>query len=154
MDATQVVTTYLLFSVIGGVAGAAAMVAVMTLIDQGGPPGRNMIDAVGSLLTRNRENARLVGVMLHGAAAVGYALVYTVLLMAFNLTQWPDGLFAGLGLGILHGIVVSLSLVWVIADQHPLAEYRETGPVVFLSHLAGHAVYGAVIGAVVAWSPL
>jgi hypothetical protein len=154
MDPVEVITTYLIVSVVAGVAGALAMTGVMALIGQNGPPGRSMIEAVGSLLTKTRENARLVGVMLHGISAIGYGLVYTILLMALNLTEWPGAFFGGLGLGTFHGIVVSLALVWVIADQHPLEEYRETGPMVFLQHLAGHVAYGAAVGVVVAFTPV
>lgn len=154
MDPVQVITLYVFFSVIAGIAGAIAMTVVMMLIDRSGVPGRNMIVAVGSLLTRTRENARLVGVMLHGIAAIAYGLIYTLLLMALNLSSWPAGLFGGLGLGAFHGIVVSLALVWVIAEQHPLEEYREAGPAVFLEHFAGHVAYGAVVGTVIAFAPL
>jgi len=154
MDPVQVITTYVFFSVIAGIAGAIAMTAVMTLIDRAHPVRRNMIVAVGSLLTRSTANAGLVGVLLHAIAAIGSGLVYTLLLMALNLSSWPAGLFGGLGLGAFHGMVVSLGLVWVIADQHPLEEYRETGPAVFLEHLAGHVAYGGVVGTIIALSPL
>ena len=154
MDPVQVITTYLIVSVMAGIAGGVAMTGVMALVGSSDVPGRSMVNAVGSLLTRSRENARLVGVLLHGISAVGYGLLYTILLMALNLTSWPSALFGGFGLGTFHGIVVSLALVWVIADQHPLEEYRETGPMVFLQHLAGHVAYGVVVGCVVAFAPL
>jgi len=154
MDPVQVITSYVFFSVVAGIAGAIAMLVVMTVIDRAHPDGRNMIVGVGSLLTRTQANARLVGCLLHGIAAIGYGLVYTLLLMALNLSSWPAGLFGGLGIGTFHGMVVSLGLVWVIADQHPLEEYRDTGPAVFLEHLAGHIAYGAVVGTVIAFAPL
>jgi hypothetical protein len=154
MNPVQVVTTYLIVAVIAGMAGGAAMAGTMMVMGRSDGPRRSMIMAVGSLLTRSRENARLVGALLHGISAIGFGLLYTVLLMAFGLTDWPGGLFGGMGLGTFHGMVVSLALVWVIADQHPLEEYRETGPMVFLQHLAGHLAYGVVVGIVVAVSPL
>lgn len=154
MDPVEVIAIYLFFSVVAGIAGAIAMSVVMMLIDRSRVPGRNMIVAVGSLLTHSRENARLVGLLLHGVAAIAYGLIYTILLMALNLASWPGGLFAGLGIGTFHGMVVSLALVWVIAEQHPLEEFREAGPAVFLEHLAGHVAYGAVVGTIIALSPL
>lgn len=154
MDPVEVIATYLLFSVVAGIAGAIVMLLVMKLIDRSPVPGRNMIIAVGSLLTHTRENAGLVGGLLHGIAAIAYGLIYTILLMALNLASWPGGLLGGLGLGAFHGMVVSLALVWVIADQHPLEEFREAGPGVFLQHLAGHVAYGAVVGTIIAASPL
>lgn len=154
MDPVQVIASYVFFSVIAGIAGGIAMTAVMTLIDRSHPNGRNMVIGVGSLLTRSFANARLVGILLHGIAAMAYGLVYTLLLMALNLSSWPAALFGGLGIGTFHGMVVSLGLVWVIADQHPLEEYRETGPAVFLEHLAGHIAYGAVVGTIIGLAPL
>jgi hypothetical protein len=113
-----------------------------------------MVVAVGSLLTRTRENARLVGVILHAISAVAFGMLYTVLLIALQLNEWPGAFFAGVGFGTFHGIVVSLSLVWIVADQHPLEEFRGAGPAVFLQHFAGHVVYGAVVGIVVAFAPV
>ncbi len=154
MDPVEVITTYLVVSVIAGIVGGLAMTAVMALVGRADGARRSMVHAVGSLLTKTRENAQLVGVLLHGAAAIGYGLLYTILLMAFGLTEWPGGLFGGFGLGTFHGIVVSLALVWVIADQHPLPEYRDTGPMVFLQHLAGHIAYGVAVGVVVSFAPV
>ena len=154
MDPAELIAVYLFFSVVAGLAGAVAMTGIMMLIDRSAVPGRNMVMAVGSLLTRSRENAKLVGLLLHGMAAAAYGLIYTVLLMALNLASWPAGLLGGLGLGTFHGMVVALALVWVIAEQHPLEEYRDAGPAVFLEHLAGHMVYGAVVGTIIAFSPL
>lgn len=154
MDPIGLLTRYLLTSIAGGLAGATLMSLVMTLIDRSGIPGRHMVVALGSLLTGSKENARLVGGLLHAAAAVIYGLAYTWLLLVLNLHTWPSALFGGLGLGVFHGIVVSLTLVWIVADQHPLPEYRETGPLVFLEHFAGHVVFGGTVGLVVAFAPL
>lgn len=154
MDPVQIIASYVFYSVIAGIAGAIAMTAVMAVIDRNHPDGRNMVDAVGSLLTRTLANARLVGVMLHGIAAIAYGLLYTLLLMAVNLSSWPAAILGGLGIGTFHGMVVSLGLVWVIADRHPLEEFRDTGPAVFLGHVAGHIAYGGVVGLVVGLAPL
>jgi hypothetical protein len=55
---------------------------------------------------------------------------------------------------VLHGIIVSLMLVWVVADQHPLEEFKEADLLVGLGHFAGHVAYGAVVGLIVGLSPL
>ncbi len=60
----------------------------------------------------------------------------------------------GLGLGMLHGLLVSLMLVWVVADHHPLEEFKEADLLVGLSHFAGHVAYGAVVGLTVGFAPL
>jgi len=44
---------------------------------------------------------------------------------------------------------VSLMLVWVVSEQHPLEEFREADLAIGLSHFAGHVAFGGVIGMVV-----
>ena len=66
----------------------------------------------------------------------------------------PALVLVGLGVGVLHGIVVSLMLVWIVADRHPLEEFKEADLLVGLSHFAGHAAYGAMVGLVVGLMPL
>jgi uncharacterized membrane protein YagU involved in acid resistance len=126
----------------------------MAAIARAGLGRGDMIVALGSLLTRTRDNARRVGLVIHITAAVGFALVYTLLLVTLGYTHLPMSLMVGLGVGILHGIIVSLMLVWVVSDRHPLEEYKEADLVVGLSHLAGHAAYGAMVGLVVGLMPL
>lgn len=153
MNAATLITTYLLTASLAGLAGAAAMSLVMRLIARAGEGG-DMVEALGSLLTRSLDNARMVGRLLHVLSAIGFGLVYALLMIALGLTVWPHALFTGLGFGAFHGVVVSLGLVWVVADNHPVERYRRSSPTVFLAHFAGHLAYGAVVGLVVALSPL
>ena len=60
----------------------------------------------------------------------------------------------GIGVGFIHGLIVSLGLVWVVAEQHPLEEFNEAGMAIGLSHVLGHVVYGGIVGFVVGVSPL
>lgn len=154
MEPATLIALYLFWSVVAGAAGGGAMLGAMALIDRSGVPGRNMVAALGSLFTRSRDGAVRVGGLMHAIAAVLSGLVYTELLLAFGMTSWPGAVFAGAGLGLFHGIVVSLALVWLVADAHPLEEFRQAGPAVFLEHLIGHLVFGAVVGLVIAAAPL
>jgi hypothetical protein len=43
-------------------------------------------------------------------------------------------------------MIVSLMLVWVIAEHHPLEEFREADLAIGLSHFAGHVAYGGAAG--------
>ena len=145
---------YLLTALVAGVLAGFAMEGVMLLISRAGLAKGDMILALGSLLTKSRDNAYRVGLVIHATAAVGFALVYTLLLVTLGYTHLPMSLMLGLGVGVLHGLVVSLMLVWVVADQHPLEEFKEADLLVGLIHLAGHVAYGAVVGLVVGLSPL
>jgi len=113
-----------------------------------------MVVAVGSLLTKSKENARLVGMFMHAISAIAFGIVYTLLLMAVGMTGWPAALFSGALLGVFHGLVVSLSLCWMVSDHHPLEEFRNVSVSVAVTHFIGHIVYGAVVGLVIAFVPL
>lgn len=125
------------------------MIAVMRMITRMDWARYDMIVAVGSLVTRTRENAFRTGAVIHVVSAIGFGVLYMVLMQKFGFAQLPATLFAGVAFGIVHGMVVSLMLVWIVAEQHPLEEFRDAGFAVGLVHFAGHVAYGAVVGLVV-----
>lgn len=145
---------YLGTALVAGLLGGLAMEVAMWLIGRGGRMKGDMILALGSLITRTRENAYRVGFIVHATTAFGFALVYTLLMITLGYTKMPNSLMLGLGVGALHGIIVSLMLVWVVSDQHPLEEFKEADLMVGLSHMAAHVIYGAVVGLIVGLSPL
>lgn len=145
---------YLCTALAAGVIGGLAMQLAMRLIGRGSSVKGDMILALGSLITKTRDNAYRVGLFVHVTAALGFGLVYTLLMVTLGFTQLPQALMVGLAAGAFHGMVVSLMLVWVVADQHPLEEFKEADLIVGLSHFAGHVAYGGVIGLVVGAAPL
>ena len=151
---TMFLLKYLFTSLVAGVLGGLAMELTMWLISRAGLAKGDMILALGSLITKSRDNAYRIGLYIHVTAAMGFALVYTLLLVTLGYTHLPLSLMVGLGVGVLHGIVVSLMLVWVVADQHPLEEFKEADLLVGLSHFVGHVAYGAVVGLIVGLLPL
>lgn len=153
MNLTLFLVNYLATALIAGVLGGLAMEGVMWLIARAGLARGDMILALGSLLTKSRANAYRVGLVVHATAAIGFAFVYVLLMVTLGLTQLPLSFMLGLGAGVLHGLLVSLMLVWVVADQHPLEEFKEADLLVGLSHFAGHVAYGAMVGVVVGLSP-
>jgi uncharacterized membrane protein YagU involved in acid resistance len=146
--------SFLLTAIVAGVVGGIAMEVVLWVIGRGGWAKADMIVALGSLFTKARPTARRVGIVLHSAAAIGFAIVYTLLMVALGYTAMPYSAALGAGIGFVHGLIVSLGLVWVVAEQHPLAEFNEAGLAIGLSHIVGHVVYGAVVGLVVGIAPL
>ena len=154
MTTTMFLLKYLGTVLVAGALGGLAMEFVMWLISRAGLAKGDMILALGSLLTKSRENAYRVGWVIHATAAVGFALVYSLLMVTLGYTHLPSSLMLGLGVGAMHGILVSLMLVWVVSDRHPLEEFKEADLLVGLTHFAGHVAYGAVIGVVVGLSPL
>jgi uncharacterized membrane protein YagU involved in acid resistance len=154
MNHVTIVVNFLFYASLAGLLGAVAMSLAMRLVTQTRWARGDMVVAVGSLLTRSRENARLVGLIMHLMSAVVFGVIYALLMMGLDLTRWPNALFVGAGFGVFHGLIVSLSLCWVVADQHPLEEFRNVGVSVAVSHFVGHVVFGAVVGLCIALSPL
>lgn len=148
------IVKYLSVSLIAGVLGGLAMQVAMWLVSRGGLAKGDMILALGSLITKSRHNAYRVGFIVHGTAAIGFALVYTLLMVTLGYTHMPLSLVIGLGVGVGHGLIVSLMLVWVVSDHHPLEEFKDADLVVGLSHFVGHVAYGGVVGLVVGCLPL
>ncbi|RXK53722.1 hypothetical protein ESB00_18730 [Oleiharenicola lentus] len=153
MNLAMFLVNYLGTALVAGVFGGLAMEGAMWLIAKAGLARGDMILALGSLLTKSRDNAYRVGLVVHATAALGFALVYTLLMITLGLTRMPLSLMLGLGAGVLHGLLVSLMLVWVVSDRHPLEEFKEADLLVGLSHFAGHVAYGAIVGVVVGLSP-
>ena len=136
-------------AVIAGILGMFAMQFAMWLITRKGWAEGNMVVALGSLITRKRENAWRTGAVIHVIAAIFFATLYLVVMVRFGFNHLPVALVAGVGFGLLHGMIVTLALVWVVSDQHPLEEFQDAGLAVGVSHIAGHAAYGAIVGLVI-----
>ena len=154
MNSMTLILNYVLTSLAAGVFGGAAMLLVMSLMTQAGLARGNMVVALGGMITRSRDNAFRVGLMMHTLSAIGFAMVYAMMMLWAGATEMPNALFIGVGAGFFHGLIVSLMLVWVVAEGHPFEEYKDAGLAVGLSHLVGHVAYGAVVGLVIGISPL
>lgn len=147
-------TGFLATALVAGLLGGIAMEGVLWLIGRGGWAKADMVVALGSLFTKSRDTGRRLGMLLHAVAAIGFAIGYTLLMTALGYTAMPYSAALGAGVGFVHGLIVSLGLVWVVAEQHPLEEFNEAGLAIGLSHIIGHVVYGAVVGFVVGVAPL
>jgi uncharacterized membrane protein YagU involved in acid resistance len=146
--------SYLLTALVAGVLGGIAMEAVMWIIARAGLARGDMILALGSMITKRRQGAYRVGLIIHVSGAFAFALLYTQLMETLGFTTLPSSLLLGLAAGFFHGLIVSLMIVWVVADQHPLEEFKEADLLVGISHVAGHVAYGAVVGLIVGLAPI
>jgi len=144
----------LLTALVAGILGTAVMEFVMWLTSRTGPARGSMIVALGSLITGSRARAFQVGALVHFLAGVGFAVLYVWGMHACGFIHFPATLAIGVGFGIVHGMMVSLLLVWVVADHHPLEEFKEADLAIGLNHFVGHIAYGATVGLVVGLSSL
>jgi hypothetical protein len=107
--------------VVWSLAGAAAGTLVLsTALRLGSELQLTRMDLpflVGTMVTEDRERAKLLGWGLHAAAGLGFGLVYAGIFAATGRSGW---LFGG-ALGLLHGLVAGTAVVETLL---PLAHRR------------------------------
>lgn len=129
-----------------GVVATACMTLSLYSIHWSGFANGDMVRALGSWVTRRYEDSLPIGLLIHFSAGAGFALIYV---LAWQWTGFPAttlGVPIGALFGLFHGSVVSLMLVMMVAEHHPLERFREAGFRVALTHVVAHVVYGVVIG--------
>lgn len=153
MDNTfEIVLHFMLIALIAGVLGSSVMIGLMRLFGQVGDGQVPMITALGSLFTGSYERAREVGIYVHFVNGVIFAVLYALALLFLGMGR-PDVLllFGGV-FGFLHGMVVAIALVVMIAERHPLKEFQNVSFRIAAAHVVGHIGYGLVVSSVVAAS--
>ena len=153
MTVSQIIH-FLATSLAAGLIGGAAMEFVMWSITRSGWAKADMLVALGSLVTGTRDNAWRVGAIIHASSACVFGMIYTLILLSIEMTGMPQAMMIGLGMGFVHGMLVSLILVWVVADNHPLEEFASASFAVGVAHLAGHVAFGGLVGFIVGVLPL
>jgi hypothetical protein len=146
-------------------AGAAAGTLVLSSVLRLGSELRltrmDLPFLVGTVVTGDRERAKVLGWALHAAAGLGFGLVYAGIFAATGLSGWAFGA----ALGLLHGLVAGTAVMETLlpfahrrvgsaataAGESPLLEppgflmlnYGRVTPVV---NVVAHVAYGALVG--------
>ncbi len=138
--------------IVAGILGTAGMSITMWAITQTRLANADMIRAVGSIITRSYENAFFPGLLAHFTVGILIAFVYAAFLNLFTLSSPAS--YAGMGalLGTMHGLAVTFALVIMVAEHHPLEQFRTAGAEVAIAHMVGHIVYGLIVGLVIGFS--
>lgn len=131
---------------LAGLAGAALMNGFMRAISARFSDRVDMIAALGSLMTGRQENASLVGTLMHAASGFTFGILYFALLNLTSITYVPALAAMGLGLGFIHGLVVSYGLMVLVSERHPVPRFRNVTLETGLLHLVGHVLYGLTVG--------
>lgn len=118
-------------------------------------PETDMVRAIGSLITKNYENALIPGAIAHIFAGIVFAFAYA---FALNTAPSPEGsamviIVVCSLIGLVHGIMVTLFLVISVAQYHPLERFRKLNGGDMAAHVISHLAYGATVGATFAFVP-
>jgi hypothetical protein len=131
---------------LAGIGGTSAMIAFMTLIHRSKLANADMIRAIGSAITGSKQDSFLYGLGIHYSMGIFFAFSYA-LLNSYAPIQTPGSIILLGGLtGMVHGVVIGLLIMVVVAEHHPLPQFREAGLDVGFSHAAGHVIYGITTG--------
>ncbi len=139
--------TYII-TALAGITATIVMSAVMYFIHWREFAEADMIRALGSLVTRNEEDALFAGTAIHLVSGVIFAFLYVGVWSLFPLKGVQEFLLFGILGGTFHGFVVSFLLISVVAGRHPLERFQDAGIGVGVAHLIGHVAYGATVGAI------
>ncbi len=106
----------------------------------------DMVRALGSLFTGNFDNSTRPGLIFMLLSGVLFGFVYYAIINFFVPDPGIATVLAGLAMGLFHGMVVSLALVVIVAEHHPLERFRKAGYEVAAAHLGAHVIYGFSMG--------
>ena len=137
----------ILSSMLIGLVATAGMSTFLWIITGFNIAKVDMIKAIGTLYTKNEDNALLPGIIMHFTAGIIFCFCYLILFKFFPIGNNSPLIFIILGsiLGIVHGVVVSLLLIIAVAEHHPIESFRKAGVSVAIYHFLAHLIYGFII---------
>jgi len=140
---------YVILTIIAGLIGTGGMTLAMWLINKSGMANADMVRAIGSIFTRNLDESLTPGLIIHFIVGSLIAFIYVILISLFAPTSVAATIGTGAMIGLFHGVAFSFLLVVAVAEHHPLEDFRNAGLEVALAHLAGHIIYGLLVGTVI-----
>ena len=120
----------------------------------------NLPYMLGTMVTPDRDRARLVGFVMHFLNGWGFATVYTAAFDSWRRAGW----WRGAAIGIVHGLFVLVAGVPLLPGLHPRMAGEEHGPTPTsqleppgflalnygrrtpISVMLAHILYGAILG--------
>ncbi len=137
---------FTLVPALAGLLGTLAM-SLFTLLPEKLGFGRlDVVRAVGSYVTKNRDTAFGPGLVLYFIAGIVFAYIYYGIFS--YIRGIPINALSGLFAGLVHGAIVMLYVVIAVLEHHPDPRYQRRGPMTGLMQLAGHGVFGTIVGLV------
>lgn len=140
----------ILQTILAGIIATAAMCVALYIIQWRGLAEADMVRAIGSIVTRNEQNAMPIGLVIQFFSGIVFAFIYISVWSTLPIAEFQHYVLLGLVTGFAHGLVVSFMLVVLVAEHHPLPRFQNAGMGVAVAHLVAHVVYGLLVGLVAA----
>ena len=143
--------------------GFAATIVLTALTIAAQSLGLTRIDLpfiIGTMLTSNRDRAKVIGTLFHVVNGWVFAIVYALFFEEMRMATW----WLGLAFGAVQGIFVVVALLPILPGMHPrmVSELRGPEPTRLLEPpgflavnygrmtplvlIVGHAIYGLILG--------
>ncbi len=143
-----------------GFVATVVLTSIMAGSQSLGMTRMNLPYLLGTMLTPNRDRAKLVGVLVHFVNGWLFSLLYVASFQAWGLATWWLGSLTGL----VHAAFVLTVVMPMLPALHPRMANEQYGPTVVrqleppgflalhygvrtpVSVLVAHAVFGAILG--------
>ena len=129
----------ILVPLLAGLLGTAAMSFLLLSPAWLGLPRVDLVRAMGSYITGNRETAFTPGIVLHFLVGILFGYVYY---WGYRFALVPLTPLSGLAGGAVHGTLIMLFVSIAVLEHHPDKRYQRRGPMTGFAQLLGHIVYG------------
>jgi len=148
-------------AMIGGLAGTFLLTTVLRSASELRLTRIDLPFLLGTVVTADRQRAKLIGYLLHFVVGLLFSLAYYVGFVGLGRAGW----LLGFGFGVIHGLFAMTALVNILLPVvHPrmgsslssvdstalleapgflMLNYGRATPVV---NLVAHATYGAIVG--------
>ncbi len=148
-------------AMIGGLAGTLLLTTVLRAASELRLTRIDLPFLLGTVVTPDRQRAKLIGYLLHFVVGLVFSLAYFVGFVALGRSGW----LLGAGFGVLHGLFAMTALVNILLPViHPrmgdalssvdsvalleapgflMLNYGRATPIV---NLIAHTAYGAIVG--------
>ncbi len=107
--------------------GFAATVVLTTVIVAGQSLGLTRIDMpfiVGSMITADRDRAKILGYAVHGVNGWWFAVIYALFFEEMHKATW----WLGTAMGLVQGFVVVVAILPLLPGMHPRMVSDSRGP--------------------------
>lgn len=148
-------------SLLWGSVGTVFLTGIMSASQGVGLTRMNLPFMLGTMFTPDRDRAKLVGFGVHLLNGWVLVFVYAAVFQSWRLASW----WAGMGVGLAHGLFVLLAIMPMLPGLHPRMASEQRGPAPTrqleppaflalnygrrtpLSVIVAHLVYGTILGA-------
>ncbi len=124
---------------IAGIVAALVMAGFLIGIDRSGLVQSRDFWLFGRLFFRDPKKSRLFALASHTVAGICFAFFYIALWSFLRLDSFIEYVLAGLITGLVHGVMVSIAQINLVANLRK-------GFQITLTYATSHIVYGVVLG--------